>query len=500
MKTRTKKFILFFFILLLFKPVWLLNIDSIGDDELSYWLHSATLAFDYDIEYSNDYEVIESWTFNNSNVPSHPPGSGYLSSLFIYFVDLFFEKEFDPNKNRLNPVGSFWILGYLMSTLFYCCWGMYLLKSTLSRISNNNKLINLVLIATFLSSLSNYVLNRFMLSHSIEFFLVCAILYNLTKNKINLYFIVSLYFLLNLTRPTTFVISLLFLFVFSKNLKKNKLDFKFFTFLFSVVGSYLYIANRLYSTYFIFTNSYRENPVETLFKNETVTDILFDIPSLFFSPSMGLLFISPIIFLSVLLIVANFKKDSIFKLLIILGGVAIVLLWQGKDVTFGQRFLIGQLPFAAIVILENSKKRKLISWYLYITIFISYLGNLYLYSSENLTLKPGTNLFGQYSNLSLQNYFINLPLELLNIEVTLSMFSRTIFFIILIKIFTLDNLLELLNPVFAFDINSERYQTLKSYSDTYEAYEPSKFLFLILLLLTFSYFTAGIFTKSKRNV
>ena len=110
------------------------------------------------------------------------------------------------------------------------------------------------------------------------------------------------------------------------------------------------------------------------------------------------------------------------------------------------------------------------------------------------------NLFGQYSNLSLQNYFINLPFELLNIEVTLSMFSRTIFFIILIKIFTLDNLLELLNPIFVLDINSERYQTLKSYSDIYEAYEPSKFLFLILLLLIFSYFTAGIFTKSKRNV
>ena len=57
-----------------------------------------------------------------------------------------------------------------------------------------------------------------------------------------------------------------------------------------------------------------------------------------------------------------------------------------------------------------------------------------------------------------------------------------------------------MNPVFALDINSERYQTLKSYSDVYEAYEPSKFLFLILLLFIFSYFMAGIFTKSKRNI
>ena len=80
----------FFLILFLFKPTWLLNLNSLGDDELSYWLHSATLAFDFDINYENDFEVNESWIFNNKNVPSHPPGSGYLSSLFIYFVDLFF--------------------------------------------------------------------------------------------------------------------------------------------------------------------------------------------------------------------------------------------------------------------------------------------------------------------------------------------------------------------------------------------------------------------------
>ena len=43
-----KKIIVFLFILLLFKPTWILNIDSIGDDELSYWLHASTIAFDFD--------------------------------------------------------------------------------------------------------------------------------------------------------------------------------------------------------------------------------------------------------------------------------------------------------------------------------------------------------------------------------------------------------------------------------------------------------------------
>ena len=114
-----KKIIVFLFILLLFKPTWILNIDSIGDDELSYWLHASTIAFDFDLNYEEDYDIKESWTFNDNNVPSHPPGSGYLSSIFVYFFDLFFERDFDVATDRLNPVGSYWIIGYFFSSLLY---------------------------------------------------------------------------------------------------------------------------------------------------------------------------------------------------------------------------------------------------------------------------------------------------------------------------------------------------------------------------------------------
>ena len=98
---------------------------------------------------------------------------------------------------------------------------------------------------------------------------------------------------------------------------------------------------------------------------------------------MGLLFISPIIFLSVVLIIANFKSDSILKLLIILGGIAIVLLWQGKDVTFGQRFLIGQLPYAAIVIMQNSKKEKLLVG-IFTLQFLFLIWEIYIYTLQKI--------------------------------------------------------------------------------------------------------------------
>ena len=43
----------FVLITLLFKPLWIFNNSSLGipGDDMSYWLHSATLAFDQDLEY-----------------------------------------------------------------------------------------------------------------------------------------------------------------------------------------------------------------------------------------------------------------------------------------------------------------------------------------------------------------------------------------------------------------------------------------------------------------
>ena len=68
---KTKLFV-FFIITLLFKPLWLFNNNNLGNpgDDMSYWLHSATLAFDQDLDYTNDYGI-ESSIFNPiTNVPS----------------------------------------------------------------------------------------------------------------------------------------------------------------------------------------------------------------------------------------------------------------------------------------------------------------------------------------------------------------------------------------------------------------------------------------------
>ena len=58
-KTSFKRLLFTFLIISLFKPTWLLNNESlsVGSDDLSYWLHSSTLAFDYDLNYVRDFNL-----------------------------------------------------------------------------------------------------------------------------------------------------------------------------------------------------------------------------------------------------------------------------------------------------------------------------------------------------------------------------------------------------------------------------------------------------------
>ena len=79
-----KTILLFFALTILIKPVWLFDNNALNGDDLSYWLHASTLAFDYDIDYKNDYSL-STGTFNdNLNTPSTPPGAGYLSAPFVF--------------------------------------------------------------------------------------------------------------------------------------------------------------------------------------------------------------------------------------------------------------------------------------------------------------------------------------------------------------------------------------------------------------------------------
>ena len=167
------KFVLFIFLLsILFKPVWLFDINNLGEpgqDDLSYWLHSATIVYDSDIKYQYDYQVKIGKFDIDTNIPYHPPGAGYLSAPFVY-VFSFFDNSV---PERLNPVGSFAYLGFFTATLFYFLLGSFLLSKAL----RPTKLHQILFFSALVGTTTHFVTTRFMMSHSVEFFLCSAIIY-----------------------------------------------------------------------------------------------------------------------------------------------------------------------------------------------------------------------------------------------------------------------------------------------------------------------------------
>ena len=175
-----KKLIVFFLISLLFKPIWLFNNQDLGkpgNDDLSHWLHAATVVYDFDLDYEDDF-IVETGTYNyGKNTPYHPPGAGYLSAPFVFIFSLFDNQE----PERLNPVGSFAYLGFFAASLFYCWIGLFLIFKTMviKNLSKDYFIIFSVLVGT----LTHFVTTRFVMSHAVEFFLCAYLCYLFEGNK-----------------------------------------------------------------------------------------------------------------------------------------------------------------------------------------------------------------------------------------------------------------------------------------------------------------------------
>ena len=222
-KNNKNKILCFFLLSLLFKPLWLFNNQNLGipGDDMSYWLHSATIAFDFDVDYTNDYKLDSNVFHPKTNVPSHPPGAGYLSSPFVFLFSQL-DKIIDrPIENtRTNPVKSFGYVGFFISGLFYTYIGTKLLFKIIQK--NNNKYSGLLILCGLLSTLIHYVTTRFLMAHAIEFFLCCLLLYIFEKNENNVLSTIDItkllfiYFILSVTRPSTFLYSLILILLYRR--------------------------------------------------------------------------------------------------------------------------------------------------------------------------------------------------------------------------------------------------------------------------------------------
>lgn len=509
-----KKIFLFFLLTLLFKPLWLFNNSNLGQpaDDMYHWIHAATIAYDKDINYVNDYSL-ETGTFNEvTNVPSAPPGAGYMSSPFVFLFNKIDNLNSDSELIRLNPTKSFGYLGFFFAGLFYSFWGLYFLN----KILRNNSLRPFILIASFIGTFTHYVSTRFLMPHAAEFFLCSSILYILESKESKLSYkknvILSvLYFLLLITRPSTFIYSLFLLLIYRSKFSFKDLKQNIFKMGLLLMFSFIYVSlsQDLYQENYMLLNTYGSDMDEyrSTFNFHQIYTGLLKIPNLFFSPSMGLLWTAPIVFIGVILFLKNtiIKYNNIdltvlFTFLYLSASVAPLLIWQGREVAYGQRLLIGIIPFCALLTSRLFSVSKFSSLSLKISTLITYTGYLYFYSSPVLTLREGKTLWGTIVGFTGENYFYNVFSNLLDIETVLSVGLRNIYIVNFFKIINKNTLYELTSK-FNF-LDQEKIENFLSYVNIYSSLKGSYLLTVNFIIFTFCYLlvkvVANDFLKDKK--
>ena len=97
----------------------------------------------------------------------------------------------------------------------------------------------------------------------------------------------------------------------------------------------------------------------------------------------------------------------LFSILYVLGFFIVVIVWAGIESSYGQRLLIGLLPYFALQI-SQVPEFKYQKFTILILIVSSYTHYIYLYSSSTLTMFEGISLWGTKLKYSQYNYSINL--------------------------------------------------------------------------------------------
>lgn len=495
------KILCFLLLSLLFKPLWLFNNQNLGTpgDDMSYWLHSATIAFDFDLDYTNDYKLDSNIFHPRTNVPSHPPGAGYLSSPFVFLFGQL-DKIIDrPIENtRTNPVKSFGYVGFFIAGLFYTYYGTKLLSKIVKRY--NNDFSGLLIFCGLISTLVHFVSTRFLMSHAVEFFL-CSMLIYIFEKKENENFesrditnLLLTYFCLSITRPSTFLYSLI-LIIFYKS--KFVIDVKnVIIYILQLIGFstfYIFLSRLLYQKNYIFLNSYGSQAEEyyATLNFEQLLNGFLKLPNLFFSPNMGIVYSTPIIFIALIVFFIKFLTDErnfIEKAsMFLFFGFSFVplLIWQGREVAYGQRLLIGIIPICILISCKYVIDKPLKSLAKFLTLF-SFFGYIFFYSSDRLTLRPGTTLWGTQVGYTSENYYVELLKAFLDYETIISALLRNIYSVDIFKFFDLRNFI--INSSLLNNFSIQKVEKFLSFTDLYYNLDTSYLLTINLAIFLFTFF------------
>ena len=148
----------------------------------------------------------------------------------------------------------------------------------------------------------------------------------------------------------------------------------------------------MYSENYMFLNTYGSD-MDAYTSTINIEQIILGIiklPNLFLSSSMGVIWSTPIVFFGLISFFKEYfskKKiglNSFLYFIYFAGSSAPLLIWQGREVAYGQRLLVGILPICLLFVSRNIKNFNFIKLLIYLLQLLTL--DTYFYSSSKLTL------------------------------------------------------------------------------------------------------------------
>ena len=264
---------------------------------------------------------------------------------------------FNPDLTQFENILNVMVVSRL-SAAFYTSLSILFLFQILKKNKGNHLYLFTAYIA--FGTLFYSILSRGMWMHTISVFLICYILYLLFTKNPKPFLIGLLFGILVLIRITnlTFVVPIALYYLFNKRKQLMKL----------VLGGIPSVVLLLFNNYYFFGNIFSEG-YSARSDISWSTSLTESIPGFLISPARGLLFISPLLIVSVITIYKVFKdstylvnKNTLFRYLVLFIVFQILLFgkwwaWAGAN-AFGHRMLSEIIPVLALFSYEVIQKVK----------------------------------------------------------------------------------------------------------------------------------------------
>lgn len=420
-------------------------------DDYDYYIHAETIAFDFDLDYSN--QNVRSWNYNlnGKSTPIGFVGSGMLAAPFLFVGD----SITNVANNGPESIYNFRIVFYSLSSIFYLFLS-YIFLCKISKILRTNVSKYLILLIFGGSGIAYFAFERFSMTHVYEVFTTSLVIFLTCKyyqekgSKIYAILIpiaLNLAFLVRLSNYYVFLLPLVTKLLVSKKIDVKSRLLLTKEFIFSTLINlfiYYFISFQLYGgLIFDPRKIYNSNIkiAENIITNNSVFETLINLIKTglitVFGLEFGLIWCSPILFIGIFYIFKNFRSPSYLLVFLCYGQLFyIVHLWQSAGSSYGFRYLYSLIPLGFLLFFVNYKGFGFEKKYIYVFSIFSILCILFFETTllTQLSMEKELNSFGKNALYVEPNYVQGVVTSLLEIDSYLIIFSTSLFGALVFKL------------------------------------------------------------------